>query len=125
MLRTIAKVFGAVLLAVGILGFVPALTPDGRLLGIFEVNGLHNLIHLSSGAVALWTGYSSEAASRQYFQIFGVIYALVTLLGVFYMDRPILGLVAHNIADIFLHIAISGSALLLGFGPYGDKAADR
>lgn len=36
MLKTYAKVFGFVLLILGILGFVPALTPNGHLLGIFQ-----------------------------------------------------------------------------------------
>ncbi len=116
MLRTLAKVFGAVLLVAGILGFVPAFTPGGRLLGLFEVNDVHNLIHLVSGVVALVTGFASEAASKTYFQVFGVIYALVTLLGFYYMDRPLLGFVAHNTADIVLHIFISGTALFIGFG---------
>lgn len=120
MLRTIAKVFGVVLLAVGVLGFVPAFTPDSKVLGIFEVNAVHNLIHLLSGAVALAAGFSSAKASRMYFQVFGVVYALVTLLGVFYGDRAILGIVAHNMADVLLHVLISGAALYLGFGTKAD-----
>jgi hypothetical protein len=54
MVRTAAKLFGAVLVLVGILGFVPGITTDdGHLLGIFHVNAIHNIIHLASGAVAL------------------------------------------------------------------------
>ena len=116
MLANISKVFGVVFLLVGILGFVPALTPDGHLLGIFAVNGVHNRIHLPSGAVALAAGFSGYKASKLYFQVFGVVYGLVTLLGFFYMDMPILGIVAHNTADIFLHLVITAAALALGFG---------
>ncbi len=123
MLRTAAKVFGAVLLAVGLLGFVPALTPEGRLLGLFEVNGVHNLIHLLSGAAALAAAFSSESASRLYFQVFGVVYALVALLGLLNPDGPLLGLVAHNMADLLLHVLIAAAALALGFGPYGRERA--
>lgn len=126
MLRTIAKVFGVVLLAVGVLGFIPTFTPDNHLLGIFHVNALHNVIHLASGAVALAAGYSSVLAARRYFQVFGVIYALVTVLGFIYMDEAILGLVANNTADNFLHVVIAGTALTLGFGPYGrDEVAAK
>ena len=46
--RTVALVFGVVFLLVGILGFVPALTPGGALLGLFMVNGVHSVVHLSS-----------------------------------------------------------------------------
>lgn len=116
MLTTLAKVFGVVFLAIGVLGFVPAFTPNDHLLGIFHVNALHNIIHLASGAVALAAGFSSVKASRMYFQVFGVIYALVTVLGFLSGDNDILGLVANNMADNLLHVVIAGSALYLGFG---------
>ncbi len=116
MLANISKVFGAVLLVVGLLGFVPALTPDGNLLGLFHVNAVHNLIHILSGVAALAAGFSGYKNSKLYFQVFGVIYAVVAVLGVFYGDNDILGLVAHNMADLLLHIVIAGTALTLGFG---------
>ena len=115
MLSNIAKAFGAVLLVVGLLGFVPALTPDGNLLGIFHVNAVHNVIHILSGLVALGAGFSGYRASKMYFQVFGVVYGLVAVLGVFYGDNAILGLVAHNYADLVLHIVIAATALTLGF----------
>lgn len=124
MLRIAAKIFSVGLLAAGLLGFVPAFTPDGNLLGLFHVNVVHNLIHLSSGMVALFCGLTSENASRRYFQIFGVVYGLITVLGIFYGDRDILGIVAHNTADIFLHIVIAGSALILGFGRFDGKVTE-
>ena len=116
MVATIAKVFGAVLLLVGILGFIPALTPDGYLLGIFHVNAVHNVIHVLTGIVALAAGFSGASYARMYFQVFGVVYALVTVLGFIYGDQPILGLVASNLADTLLHVVISAAALYLGFG---------
>lgn len=116
MLANISKLFGAVLLVVGILGFVPALTPDGHLLGIFHVNVFHNLVHVLSGAAALAAGFTGYKYSKLYFQVFGVVYALVAVLGVFYGNDPILGLIAHNYADLYLHIAIAATALALGFG---------
>lgn len=124
MLRTVAKVFGVVLLLIGILGFVPMTRPDNHLLGIFHVNTLHNIIHLASGAVALWAGSASDVASRTYFRVFGVVYTLVTVLGFVYMDKDILGLVANNMADNLLHILIAGSALVLGFSSVSHDAAD-
>jgi hypothetical protein len=116
MLANISKLFGAVLLVVGILGFVPAFTPDGHLLGIFHVNAFHNMVHVLSGVAALAAGFTGYKYSKLYFQVFGVVYALVAVLGVFYGNDPILGLIAHNYADLFLHIAIATTALTLGFG---------
>lgn len=115
-----ATVFGAVFVVVGILGFIPAFTPNGHLLGIFEVNGVHNMIHLLSGVAALVLSRTHKNA-RLYFQVFGIVYGLVALLGVFSGDNDLLGVVAHNVADIFLHIIIAATALYLGFGtPRGD-----
>ncbi len=53
MVKTLAMVFGAVFLLVGILGFIPAATPDHKLLGLFMVGGIRNVIHLLSGAAAI------------------------------------------------------------------------
>jgi hypothetical protein len=122
MLQNLAKVFGLVLLAVGIMGFISGFTPDDELLGVFHVDPLHNLIHLGSGAIALWAGYISRHASRMYFQVFGVIYALVAVLGFMAGDSDILGLVANNTADNWLHVVIAGSALFLGFGSRSGNA---
>lgn len=116
-----ATVFGAVFILVGILGFIPAFTPNGHLLGIFEVNGVHNFIHLLSGVAALLAS-TSHKNSRLYFQVFGVIYGLVTLLGIFYGDNDLLGVVGHNVADIFLHLIITAAALYFGFGAPRDDA---
>jgi len=120
MLKRAAVIFGAIFVVVGILGFVPAVAPpapDGEgalLLGIFAVNGVHNLVHLLSGVIALVVGMRSEAASRMYFRVFGVIYALVAVVGVFDGSAMLLGM-AHNMADAVLHVAIAAIALYLGF----------
>jgi len=116
MLKKIALVFGIVFIAVGLLGFVPAAAPDDHLLGLFHINTLHNVVHIASGAVALWAAMSTERNAKLYFQIFGVVYALVAVLGFVYGDQPILGLVANNAADAWLHVVIAVVALYLGFG---------
>lgn len=119
MLTKMAYVFAAVLLLVGILGFVPAFTPKDStgmplLLGIFMVGALHNIIHLASGAVALLAARTSEAYSSLYFKVFGAVYAVVTIVG-FVQKDTVLGLIHVNMADNLLHLAIAASALTLGF----------
>jgi len=116
MVKSAAILFGIVFLAIGILGFVPAITKDEMLLGIFHVNMLHNIVHLATGAVGLLCGMAGFGASRTYFRIFGIIYALVAVLGFYYGDQPLLGLIANNTADTWLHVVIAGVSLLLGFG---------
>ena len=56
--RLLATVFGAVYLLVGIVGFfvtsgIGFFATEGRNLIIFEVNPLHNIIHLAIGAALL------------------------------------------------------------------------
>ncbi len=113
MVKTLAWVFGAVFVTVGVLGYVPGITTDGHLLGIFEVDGLHNIIHLVSGLAALaaaWGMYSPKL----YFQVFGVVYGIVTALG-FIQGDTVLGLIGVNMADNLLHLVIAGAALYAGF----------
>jgi len=81
MVKTAAILFGVVFLLVGILGFVPSITKDEMLLGIFHVNFAHNVVHLASGAVFLLCGMAGASSSRMFFKIFGIVYALVAVLG--------------------------------------------
>ena len=70
--------------------------PDGKLLGIFAVNGAHNLVHIATGAIALVIALASPASLSLFFKIFGVVYGLVAVLGYFAGDQPLLGIIAHN-----------------------------
>ena len=117
-MKTAAIIFGVVFLLICLLGFVPAVAPDGMLLGIFHVNAAHNIVHLLSGVFALACGFASTAASRNYFRIFGVIYGLVATLGFVQGEGMLLGLISNNLPDVWLHVAISAVSLILGFTPH-------
>ena len=123
MVKTAAILFGLVFLLVGILGFVPSITKDEMLLGIFHVNFAHNIVHIASGVVFLLCGMSGASASRAFFRIFGIIYALVAALGFYYGDQPILGLISNNMPDVWLHVALAVVMLFLGFGTSGGDTA--
>jgi hypothetical protein len=115
MLKQAATLFGVVFLLLGILGFVPGITNDQMLLGIFHVNAAHNVVHLLSGAIALWAGMTSAAYARTYFRVFGIVYALVAVLGFATGNGLLLGLISNNMPDTWLHVLIAASALALGF----------
>jgi hypothetical protein len=123
MLKRAANIFGIAFIGAGILGFIPGVTVDGHLFGIFAVNATHNIVHILSGAVALYAAYQSERAAMLYFQIFGVVYLLVTVVGLFAGNSPLLGIMAHNHADVVLHVIISAAALYLGFAPRVRRTA--
>ncbi len=66
--RLVATIFGAVYLLVGLLGVAVTggvgfiSTDGGLLLGIFEVNPLHNIAHLLIGAALLFSGIHGLAS---------------------------------------------------------------
>ena len=95
-LKRIAVIFGILFVAGGVLGFVPAVNPGGKLLGMFDVNGAHNLVHIATGVVALIVGFASDKASRIFFQVFGIVYAAVAALGFFYGNQPLLGMISSG-----------------------------
>ena len=126
MIKKLAILFGVVFLLVGVLGFVPALSPthsDGMhyLLGLFMVGGVHNIIHLLSGAAALAAGLMSEKYAQWYFRIFGSVYALVTVIG-FIQKTTVLGIFDVNMADNFLHLVLA--IVILGIGFFVPLSAD-
>lgn len=120
--KIVALVFGVVFLLVGILGFVPALTPGGALLGIFMVNGLHSIVHLLFGVLGIAAALTG--ASRLYNKAGGVIYLVLALVGFIALlgltalapGGMLLGLVMINMADNFLHLVLGLALAYVGFG---------
>jgi len=108
-----------VFLLIGVLGFVPSATTDGMLLGMFHVNPAHNFVHLLSGVVAVVAGLSGGSAPLWFFRVFGIIYGLVAILGFMGGSEPVLGMIANNRADVWLHALLSLVSLILGFLPIG------
>lgn len=126
MLRKSALIFGIVLLAIGLLGFLPPLTPDNKLLGIFEVDTVHNLIHIVTGLAAILLS-SSVRGARTFFQVFAIVYGLVTIAGFGGLvdDGKLLGLFHINTADNFLHLAITLFSGYMGFVYKEDELSTR
>ena len=123
MAKTFGMLFGIVFLAVGILGFVPGVTKDEMLLGIFHVNMVHNIVHIASGAVFLFASMAGAGAARLWFKLFGVIYALVAVLGFMNGDKPILGLISSSTNNTWLHVVLAVVMLAIGFGTSKQAAA--
>lgn len=114
MLRILAVIFGIGFIFAGVAGFLPSFMPNGLLLGYFEVDTMHNLVHIVSGVIAIMAATSGKYA-RLYFQLFGIIYAIVTIVG-FVRNGDLSFIMMHvNMADNFLHLVISIVALYLGF----------
>ncbi|KSU52041.1 DUF4383 domain-containing protein [Microbacterium enclense] len=125
--RLVATVFGAVYLLVGLLGFAVTggvgfiSNEGGLLLGIFEVNPLHNIAHLLIGGALLVAGLANARAAKGVNTTVGAVYLLLGIVGFFLMGPA--NILALNVPDHFLHL---GSAVvLLGVGLGTERSIPR
>ena len=58
-----------------------------------------------------------------YFRVFGAVYALVAVLGIYVGNGLLLGIISNNTPDVGLHVVIAIVALALGFGTKEASAA--
>ena len=127
--RIVATIFGAVYLLIGLLGFifvgeVSFVSPNGgAIFGVFEVNPLHNVVHLLVGAALLIAGLSAVPAAKAVNTTVGIVYLLLGIVGFFLAADPdaAINFLALNTADHFLHLV--SAVILLGVGLGADRAA--
>jgi hypothetical protein len=129
--RIVATVFGVVYLLVGLIGFfwtsgVPFAGPgngsSNLILGIFEVNPLHNIAHLLIGAALVIAGTSNVSAAKATNTTIGAVYLLLGIVGFFLAANHGSGLnfLSLNTPDHFLHLA--SAIILLAVGLGADRA---
>jgi hypothetical protein len=128
----LALTIGVLFVLVGLAGFAVTgfdgfADPDGDLLlGAFEVNPLHNIVHVAIGAagIALWTPLRR---ARVYGWVLAVGYGATFVYGLFVAgsDHP-LNVLAINEADNWLHVtsALLGLVVVLWSINRVDAAAD-
>ena len=121
---TLARVVGATFLLVGILGFIPGITTDydqlsfadhdgASLLGIFDVNVAHNLVHVAFGAIGLLVA-SNAWRARTYLIAGGLVYLAVWLYGLVIDLASSANFIALNTADNWLHFALGVGMVAMG-----------
>lgn len=115
MLKILAILFGILMIAAGILGFIPEYTQGNKLLGLFTVNTTHNIVHILTGVVALLCGFSGTIASKIFFIIFGLVYGAIAALGFYYGEGILFNYIAVNHPDNWLHTGIAIISLAFGF----------
>lgn len=127
-----ALAFGVVFLLVGVLGFIPGVTSnydqlsfaghhsEAKLLGIFQVSALHNIVHLLFGLAGLAFSRTVSAA-RNYLIWGGVVYALLLLYGLFIGHDSAANFVPLNTADNWLHAFLAVAMIGSGFALARDR----
>jgi hypothetical protein len=110
--KTLVTVFSVVLIAIGLLGFV-----NNPVLGLFEVNLAHNLVHLLSGVLGFVLLMQGETGAVLFGKIMTVVYGAVTVLGFLLVPSGglLLGLVQVNSLDHGLHLLLTVVFAYVGF----------
>ncbi|MFF8289543.1 DUF4383 domain-containing protein [Streptomyces sp. NPDC016309] len=120
-----ALLVGAVFLLVGVLGFIPGITTDydtltfaghdseAKLLGVFQVSILHNLVHLLFGLAGLSMSRAASTA-RSFLVGGGVVYLALWLYGLLIDHDSGANFVPVNRADDWLHFALGVGMIALG-----------
>src|SRR6476646_4699945 len=76
MAKTICKILGVIFILVGIAGFAKS-----DLLGA-HLEPAHNIVHIVSGALALYFGFAGSLSGAKTFSlVFGVVYLALGILG--------------------------------------------
>lgn len=114
MAKTIATILGVVFILVGLVGFAAP-----NLMGA-HFSTAHNIIHLVSGAAALYLGLKgSLSAAKMFCLIFGAVYLLLGVVGFAVgsgddrMFQVIAGTLELGTVDHVIHI-LFGAIFLIG-----------
>jgi Domain of unknown function (DUF4383) len=112
-----AFILGIFYLAVGLLAFIPPMTPNGYFLGIFAENAAHNWIHIFVGLLGLWSAsaITSFRGGLRYAWFVLVFFGIITLLGFAFVPHggSLLGFIRINPADNVVHLLVMFSGLLM------------
>ncbi len=123
--QLLATIVAATFVLVGILGFIPGVTTHyshmsfaghhstAKLLGIFMVSVLHNIVHLLFGLVGLAMA-RKFATARTYLIGGGVVYLVLWLYGLIISQKSSANFVPVNTADNWLHFVLGLGMIGLG-----------
>jgi hypothetical protein len=124
--KGLALAIGAVFLLVGLLGFLVtgfdnfASETDKTLLG-FEINPLHNIVHVLIGVAGIVLA-RKLATARTYGWLLVIGYGATFLYGLFAVGNENLNFLSLNWADNWLHLGSVLLGLVIALLPVRSKA---
>lgn len=119
--RLLGVIVGGLYAVAGALGFivtpgVDVIAPHGGLLlGLLEVNPLHNVVHIVIGIGLVIGGISRVRTAALVNSIAGAIFLVLGLAGLFLVGSAS-NVLAINVADNVLHFATAALLLAAGLG---------
>jgi hypothetical protein len=124
-LKRFAQILGVVLILVGLLGLVLG---DRVWLGILNVDIVEDIVHLATGGLLAYVGFSRMDLSTACSVVLalGIIYLIVGILG--FVVPMMFGLIPHGytIFDDLLHLALGGLSLAVALSaPRGTTQTGR
>lgn len=114
------KMLGMVLLVVGVLGFIPGITSNGVLLGIFDADPVQNIVHIVAGALLVWAVKEGMAKMKSTVKVLAIVYSIATVLG-FMTGMGLLVAMPTTTADNVLHLVVAVILLWMAFGKKGGS----
>lgn len=113
MIRILAILVGLAFIFGGVAGYgvFPQFVQDNLLFGYFEVDNMHNMIHIGTGVLGILCS-TTAGLSRFFFIVIGIAYAILAGLGYYYDGDAYFMHV--NMADNYLHTGIAVVALIIG-----------
>ncbi len=118
MAKKLAMVFGVIFVLVGLLGFVS--NPLVGATGYFHTDMIHNIIHLVVGVLMLVMAGSMATLALN---LFGAVYVLLAIVGFVQGGDMLLGFVAYNSADNWLHLVLGVVLLAAGMSLKGSSSS--
>jgi hypothetical protein len=125
--QVLATLIGATFVLVGILGFIPGITThlyggldfaghdsQAKLLHVFQVSWLHNIVHIAFGLVGLALARTWETA-RLFLIGGGVVYLVLWLYGLLISMDSGANFVPFNTADNWLHFVLGLGMIAAGY----------
>ena len=112
--RTWLMIAGIVLIAVGILGFIPNPLVGGET-ALITTDAVHNIVHLLTGALALFLASGAAGSPARGAIGFGILY--VVILVAVLVSPNLFGLfsVPANGVLHLIHAALAGISLAVGY----------
>ena len=127
--QMLALAFGAIYLLVGVVGFFItgfgnffAHDTNQTLLG-FEINGMHNVVHIVVGVAGLLLG-RTLAGARTYGWLLAIGYGAAFVYGLIAINKP-WDFLSINAADNVLHLLTAIVGLAIALGPVRNAVSHR